>query len=293
MKLITLSLALVALVAAAAQADTVYFKRSNSHGIDSVTGTIVKEDSGVVEVKTEAGRTVSIPKGDVFQIVRGEGSGDRPPAPESLQTIPNGTSRRMANLHLEDYDEPTGPSRHHYGIKGGMNLSNMSVDPASFEEDGSLKSVTFGAWWWTPLTSRLDVQAEALYSVKGDTEWSGGYQSITKLSYLEMPVLAKMGFLSGAAAQPSLFVGPAISFNLASHSKLEGEGSEFDVDVKNQTSGMELGVVLGGGVDFQIQEHTCGLELRYARGLSAATGDDANGDAHNNTIAILGSFGLQ
>ncbi|MGQ0721364.1 MAG: porin family protein [Candidatus Eiseniibacteriota bacterium] len=269
--------------AVAAHADTVYYQPRGEHGIESVSGTIVQEDDNVVEVTTADGRTVSIPKANVYQIVRDKPSTAGP----SLEALSSGE---------ESHFDPSGSrsSRaYHFGLRGGMNISNMSVDPQDLEDDGSLKSFAAGAWWGLPLTRRLTLQAEALYSVKGDAESADGYTASTHMTYIDVPVVAKIGFLHGAPFRPSLFLGPELSVNLSASSKLEGEGNTIDVDVKDQVNPVDVGLVVGGGVDFPLGGRSYGVELRYSKGLSNAAGESANGDARNDVIAVMGSIGLQ
>jgi hypothetical protein len=280
------SLAAVLLLAGAtvARADTVYFQPKGEHGIESVSGTIVQETGGVVEVATADGRTVSIPKANVYQIVRDKPSSAAEP---SLQALSQGAESRF------DPEGSRSPSSHHFGFKGGMNISNMSTDPAHLEDSGSLKSFAVGAWMGFPLTRSLTVLTEALYSVKGDAESADGYTASTHVSYIDVPALAKIGFLHGAPVQPSLFVGPSLSLNLKADSKLEGGDSDIAVDVKDQVRPLDVGLVVGGGVDFPMGGRTYGVELRYSKGLSNAAGESANGSARNDVIALMGSVGLQ
>jgi hypothetical protein len=264
-------------------ADTVYYQPRGEHGIESVSGTIVQENGSVVEVSTADGRTVSIPKANVYQIVR-----DKPST--------SGSSLEALSLGEEARFDPAGsdsPSNRHFGFKGGMNISNMSTDPANLEDSGSLRSFAVGAWMGIPLTRSLTFQTEALYSVKGDAESAGGYTASTHVSYIDVPALAKVGFLHGAPFQPSLFLGPSLAINVKADSKLEGGDSDIAVDVKDQVRPLDIGLVLGGGVDFPLGGRTYGVELRYSKGLSNAAGESANGSARNDVIAVMGSVGLQ
>jgi hypothetical protein len=265
---------------AAVPADTVYFSGPGGNGIESISGTIVQETGSHVEIETADGEIVTIAKDNVFQITRDE---------------------KTTAEHLVDDDTPPSLRRsrshsgraHHFGVKGGMNFANMSVDPAELQDDDSLKSYAVGAWWGVPVNRRLTIRTEALYSVKGDAETADGYTTSTRMSYLDVPVLAKVGFLHDASARPSLFLGPLVALNLTANSKLEGDGGDLDMDVKDQVRTLDFGLVVGGGVDFTVGEHTYGLELRYARGLGNAVEDAANGTARNDVIAVMGSIGWQ
>ncbi len=286
-----LSLAVLLALAAPvlAHADTVYFKKQGSNGIESVSGTVVQETARFVEIVTEDGRTVAIAKGDVFQIIRDAQAEGAPPDPfRATRETPSFTG------HSDSDRETSDPSRaRHYGIKGGMNISNLSVDPQDLEEGGSLRSFALGAWYGMPLNRRLALQAEALYSVKGDSETASGYTASTQMRYIDVPVLARIGFMHDAGAHPSLYLGPSFAFNLSAKSKLEGDSGNVDEDVKDQVRALDFGVVFGGGVDFAVGKHTYGVELRYSKGLSNAADESANGSAHNNVLAVMGSMSLQ
>ena len=286
---------LVALLALAGptivRADTVYFSKPGTSGIKSISGTIVQENDSHVEIKAEDGHSVSIPKSNVFQIIRDTaGEGGAPQGDVFKAT-------RESASYTEDWDPDLdwqeSPSNSHYGIKGGMNISNMSVDPQQLEDHDSLKSFAVGAWWGRPIRGRLGFRTEALYSVKGDAESAGGYTASTHMSYLDVPVLAKIGFLHDQSFQPSLFLGPAVSLNLTAKSSFEGGGSSNEIDVKDQVNPLDVGLVVGGGLDFPVGGRSYGVELRYSKGLTNAANDEANGSAHNDVITVLASIGLK
>jgi hypothetical protein len=128
--------------------------------------------------------------------------------------------------------------------------------------------------------------------MKSDAESASGYTASTHLSYFDLPILAKFDLFPDAPVLPSLFVGPSLGFNLTANSSLEGEGSEVEVDVKDQVGVFDLGLVFGGGLDFQRGGRTFGVDLRYTHGLSDI-GNGANGSAHNEAITVMGSVGLR
>jgi hypothetical protein len=174
-----------------------------------------------------------------------------------------------------------------------MNFANLAVDPQALEEQDQLKSYAVGAWWGLPLNRRFTFRTEGLYSVKGDAESAGGYTTSTRIRYIDVPVLAKIGFLHDSSIQPSLFAGPALALCLSAKSTFEGGGTETELDVKDQIRPVDVGLVVGGGLDFPIGGRSYGVELRYSKGLTNAVGDEANGTAHNDVLAVMASFGLQ
>lgn len=276
-------------VPAAVLADTIYFVESGASRIQSVSGTIVRETRSAVEVSIGNGQTVSIPRDEVVEIIRDTSPAPGPRGFETADEAGSAAGSWDYGRRLRSSSKPA----YHMGIKAGMNVSNMSVDPQELEDGNSLKSYAVGAWWNVPFGRRLALQAEALYSVKGDAESDDGYTASTRMGYIDVPVLAKIGFLHGSPARPSLFLGPLLSLNVSAKSTLEGGGSDIDVNVKDQVRPLDLGLVVGGGVDFPVAGRTFGLDLRYSRGLGNALGDDANGTARNDVIAVMGSIGLQ
>jgi len=285
-------------------ADTIYYRQANVSAIQSVSGTIVREANGLLEVATADGRTISILRSDVFQIVRGDAAkpakeGQLAERSREQTTVPDGyenfsAASALANRSTLDEAPLRSAASYHYGFKGGMNISNLRADPQELEESGSLRGYALGIWWGVPLSGisrRLMIQTEAIFSMKGDSESASGYTASTHLSYFDVPILAKFDLLPDAPILPSLFVGPSLGFNLTANSSLEGEDSEVEVDVKDQVGVFDLGIVFGGGLDFQRGGRTFGVDLRYTRGLSDI-GDGANGSAHNEAIAVMGSVGL-
>ena len=99
------------------------------------------------------------------------------------------------------------------GIKGGVNIANQSVDPSDLEPDNSRTGLALGGYVGIPVMPSFKIQPEALFMMKGDEGSNGGVDGSYKLNYVEVPVLAKFGFLSQAPAHPSLFAGPSVAFN--------------------------------------------------------------------------------
>lgn len=184
------------------------------------------------------------------------------------------------------------PSLHEYGFKAGMNVANVSADPAELEEGDSLTGFAVGGWWGYPLTRRVSVQTEAFYSVKGDAEEAGGFQAKTKLGYIDVPVLAKVGFLQGNVAKPSFFAGPSVAINVAANSTLTGGDANLEQDVKDRVNLLDFGFVVGTGVEVPLAGQMVGLDVRYTKGLSNV-GDGTVGNAYNDVLSFMGSVRLK
>jgi hypothetical protein len=287
--------ALIAVVAAPATlcADTVYYGQAGAAGIKTVSGTIVRETDDLLEIATVDGMTIAIARSDVFQIVRDAPSGEEglEQAEEDVYEDFPAAAALARRPALEDIPAQSGIP-YHFGFKGGLSIANLRADPQELQESGSLTGYVLGFWVGVPLAHRLMIQPEALFSMKGDAENADGYTASTRLGYFELPVLAKLGFLSDAPVRPSVFGGPSLAVNFTANSKLEGDGSEVEADVKDKVSSFDLGLVVGGGVDFPLGGKTMGVDLRYTRGL-LDVGDGVNGSAYNEAFAVMWSMGLR
>lgn len=118
------------------------------------------------------------------------------------------------------------------------------------------------------------LQPELLYVQKGaqvETEFSfqGQTQTITstlQLSYLELPVLAKLQVPLSGPVSPNVFAGPSVGINVASSQETESGGQSESEDV--EVSGTDFGLTVGAGVDVGLGVGTVNVDLRYGLGLS-------------------------
>jgi hypothetical protein len=173
----------------------------------------------------------------------------------------------------------------HAGIKGGVNIANQSTDGT--EAADSRNGMAIGGWIQVPVAPMFSVQPEAYFSMKGDSEESGGVTASINMDYIEVPVLAKATFgAPGAPVSPSLFAGPSVGLNISSKAKVEGGGLDGEIDVKDATKSTEFGMVFGGAVEFG----NFGIDVRYNKGLTNVNEDSSSGDLKNNVFSILGSF---
>jgi hypothetical protein len=182
----------------------------------------------------------------------------------------------------------------HAGVKGGYNISNMSVDPGDELAD-SRGGLALGGYVGIPVSPMFSVQPEAYFSMKGDSESSGGATGTMKLDYIEVPVLAKASFLPHAKAKPSLFAGPSLAYNLNAKSAIEGTGLlDGETDIKDQTNAVDFGLVFGGGVDYSLQNgaKSIGIDLRYTMGLTNTIDSDTGAEAKNHVFSIMGTLGF-
>lgn len=141
------------------------------------------------------------------------------------------------------------------GIKAGLSMATVTGD--DIEGVSSKMGLAAGAFVNIGIGT-LAVQPELLYVQKGaQDENNSDYK--WKIDYLEIPVLLKATFGTGSA-KPNLFIGPALGILMSSKFT---DGTN-EMDAKDGTSGMDLGLAIGGGVD--VSKLT--FDIRYELGLS-------------------------
>jgi hypothetical protein len=182
----------------------------------------------------------------------------------------------------------------HAGIRGGLNIANVSADPDDTELADSRNGLALGGFVAFPVTPMISVQPEALFMMKGDKQEEGDVTSNVKLNYIEVPVLAKVNFMPQGTANPSLFLGPSVGFNTTAKSEVEmGTDPAEETDIKDSTKSVDFGLVFGGGLEMPVGQggQKVGFDIRYTMGL-VDINDDATDTTEfkNGTLSVMGSF---
>jgi opacity protein-like surface antigen len=173
-----------------------------------------------------------------------------------------------------------------FGIKGGLNLANLSGD---IKDNSSKIGFNVGGFVEIKVSDKFAIQPELLYSKQGTKfEKSGtGFSSESKrnLSYINIPVMAKYY----AADKFSLEFGPQIGFLTSAEADFTvttlGVTVSGNEDVKDEYESIDFGVNFGAGFDFT---ENLSLGLRYNLGLSniakTESGDDTK--IKNNVLSL-------
>lgn len=184
-----------------------------------------------------------------------------------------------------------------FGIKGGVNITNLYVDDDVSDEN---MKVGFNAGFFAklPVTRGFSIQPELLYSSKGAKETydnfilgEGEYRF--NLNYIELPVLAVFNL----AKNFNLHVGPYVSYlagvNIKDLNKDEGtidEVAELDADNFNR---FDYGVAGGLGID--ISNFTIGARYNYGLkeiGKSGSVSGELLKDSKNSAISLYIGIGF-
>jgi len=204
------------------------------------------------------------------------------------------------------------------GFKGGLNFSTLRGDMLIVEEGmefapglstktGFVAGVSFNK----SLFPLLSLQSEILYSEKGakfdfpfdDFNDLNGFGSASvdasiDLKYLEVPVLLRAG-LPIPGFSPFVYAGPAFAFNLSAEMSYDIDvtvnGMQFSEseseDIKDDIKSFDVGIVVGGGLEFGLPMLKLHAEARYTMGLGSILDiDNGNGDdfdLKNGVISLM------
>ena len=165
-----------------------------------------------------------------------------------------------------------------FGAKAGLNVATLTGD---VEDANSLIGAHAGVFAEFKISDKFSFQPELLFSMQGakqeasSTESSGGvtftedYESKIKLSYINIPLMAKFY----VAEKFSLEAGPQIGFLMSAKEDYSytltgpgfNESGSAEEDVKDSLKGIDFGFNLGAAYDFT---DNLFAGVRYNLGLS-------------------------
>jgi hypothetical protein len=139
----------------------------------------------------------------------------------------------------------------------------------------------------------FSIEPDVFYSVKGfSDEVSVNIQGATfdfsakqTPGYLDIPILVKY-YLPSSTAKFSVCAGPSIGFLLSSKVMDNENGSSTETDIKDQTSGTDVGLVLGAGIALPLGSIDATVEARYDLGLTTLD-KSGNSKVYNRVFALL------
>lgn len=182
-----------------------------------------------------------------------------------------------------------------FGIKGGLNLTNLFVNDVNDEH--MRVGLNGGVYAKLPVTKGFSIQPELLYSGKGAKleynnflEGSGEYRF--NLHYVELPVLAVIN----VAKNFNIHAGPYVSYLAgASISDLNDDGTISNIkDLKaDNFNRFDYGLAAGLGID--VQNFTIGARYNYGLheiGKSGSLSGQLTKDSKNSAIQLYVGIGL-
>ena len=174
------------------------------------------------------------------------------------------------------------------GAKGGVVFADLPNFSDEMEVSTSMRTgLTAGGFLTWSTSGGFGVQPEVLYTQKGVELDEPGVSASIEMSCLDVPVLARYTFGSGAT-RGYVFGGPSFNFKLDAKAKSNFEGQDEEEDIDEDVESFEFALVVGAGVEFG---HFL-IEGRFAEGLTNLVKDDEGMEEalKNRTFAILAGF---
>jgi hypothetical protein len=162
-----------------------------------------------------------------------------------------------------------------FGIKGGLNLSQLNFDDPEASYD--TKTGWHGGIFLRSKFDRVGIQPEVLlYTQKGDYTHSVLGTAEESFTYLAVPVMVKFYPIGGLNLQ----VGPQFAFLVDGERKSETVLGSSTTDIKDHYKSSDISVSAGAGYDFGFGLN---VDFRYNIGLKDIN-NEADGDAVKSRI---------
>jgi hypothetical protein len=143
--------------------------------------------------------------------------------------------------------------------------------------------IVAGAFITLPLFSKLELQPEVLYSVKGAKLDLDGISDSVVVDYLEVPALVRFSRRGAGKVHYYVAGGPSAGFQLRARTRTKFAGSTEEIDISEQVERFDLGVAFGGGVEIG----SIVIDGRYTLGLTDIDKDKTDGIKTTNRVISL------
>ncbi len=194
------------------------------------------------------------------------------------------------------------------GAKTGMNVANLS---AGSEFANARTTLFIGGSVAFRVHPAFALQSEVLYSQRGqDARFSGLTQEPSgviaaisgdvRMSVLDVPIVAKVVVPTGIELRPVVYAGPSVAFELSCSLAvltrffaptgvqfLGDEREEIDCAVRKR---VDVGLVFGGGMEFDAGAAVLTLEGRYQNGFVDVFPD---GSSKHRVFSVMGGVGVR
>ncbi|MCB4797814.1 porin family protein [Neotamlana laminarinivorans] len=146
-----------------------------------------------------------------------------------------------------------------YGVRGGLNISNLDFKEHPEVPNKHRNSIYFGAFAEIALSNKLAISPELQFSAEGANE------ETLHLDYIQMPILMNVSITE----KVSIGLGPQVSLKV----------HKYEDGIKNFAySGV-------GGVTYKIN-YALFADVRYTYGISNIFDDKLSTEARNTNIQI-------
>ena len=168
----------------------------------------------------------------------------------------------------------------HFGAKAGVNVASIGGDAylgGGFGSFGSRVSFHVGGLVEVPITEKISVQPEVLYSSQG-SNWDFTGAGDIKLDYINFPIMGKYHIIEGLSGE----LGPVIGVLI--------KADQSGVDVKDSYKSTDIAI--GIGATYRLPMGVF-FSLRYNKGITDI--NDISGYTYsnqNNVFQVSAGFSI-
>lgn len=174
-----------------------------------------------------------------------------------------------------------------FGVKGGLNMSNLYTDDA--DDENVLFGFNAGVYATLPVSDFIAIQPELLFTTRGSKlEYNNALAQGNvklKLNYIELPLLVRVNITKNF----NIHAGGYASYMVSAKSTGDGDfefEDQYDTDDFNR---FDAGIAAGVGLDF----NPISVGLRYNYGLTTIEKDgDDSSDLKNSNLSLYLSYKL-
>lgn len=144
-----------------------------------------------------------------------------------------------------------------------------------------------------PSTGPLAIQTGALFVSKG-AEGSTSTVDGLEINYVEVPLMLRLGLGLGTGASPHIYAGPYFGYKL--DCTVQGTSADCDDVPGVSTKSVDVGGIVGGGLDFGFGPLVLTAGLRYGFGVSNVADFEFGSvreSAKNGTFAIYTGLAIR
>jgi opacity protein-like surface antigen len=165
-----------------------------------------------------------------------------------------------------------------FGVTAGVTLSDVNAsDSSTFTK---LWGAAGGIFVGRNFNPNVGLQVEALAVQRGAADDSTTADATFRLTYIDVPVLLRVGPTSTNDMHFHVFTGVVPGFRMKADVKDNTSG--VSVDLKDNTKSMDLGWTIGAGAE----RGALSLDVRYTMGLMNIN-DTETGAEYKNRSAML------
>ena len=175
-----------------------------------------------------------------------------------------------------------------FGIKAGLNLSNLYVD--NVQDENIKLGLNVGLLAKIPLVRGLSIQPELLYSSKGakliyDNIIQGKGEYRFNLNYVELPVLGVINL----AKKLNLHAGGYVAYLASANIKdMNDNGTVTDITEFNAENFNRIDYGLIGGLGLDVQNFTIGARYNYGlREVGESGSGGSSGYTQNSKNSVI------